>query len=907
MDMMVARWPKGAGQSAVRSVLIGCALGVVALAAGAQGDAPFRLFDKVEITGSSILRKEQTQALPVQVITRQDIVNSGRASLAELLQAYPLMSSFSTPVDVGMAGGGSNGAAIHGMQSGTLVLINGRRLAPYGIQNIFGFNNSGAEIDALPLSAIDRIELLTDGASTVYGTDALAGVVNIITRSERPGAEITAEHRMPEGRKGQSARVDLSVGRGRLQRDGYSWLVSADVHEQQQLLGQDRPYAAQGRYLVQQDGQRYWAYDAQLGLPQSGVALASNPNDPWGRMWTANYRNGQCPNGDVPVYGQSACLSSPMWQTGLYPGVKAARLHAQMQVQLEDQRTAFVELGLQQSTQTRATRTWPTYVARIANTPGAPGYDLAVANGFDPAAGAWLLFNGSALGLTPRELGMQSQRLAAGLQGVWDDWDYRASLYFSQNRARYGSVRFGAYPNLGVDGNGFLVNSALLEPLGSQTAGSQALLAQLQGMPYWSDTEEGTTRLTGLQAQASRPLWEAHGQDAMLALGTDLRQEYDSYSTYLPALTQPDFSGKRSVWAQFAELQVPLATQLEALASLRNDQYSDFGNTTHAKLAMKWQPEPRWLLRGALGSGFRAPAIAQMQETGRSFAGGWGFSSCTSELQAIAAQLGAACPQGNTYNRYSQGSPDLKPELSRNATLGLRFSPSRNQSFSVDYWRVDIRNKINKLPLETILNHPLQYAQNFERASNGDLQVFTTMVNMGSLTKSGLDLGWSLRQPTDVGVLQLRLNATWLLTSHYQLSNDTPVVQDLNTRSLYDGYVVPRLRTQMYFGLAREDWHFQGVIHHVAHYDDGGFTGINADTGASVHIDHHRVPGWWALDLAVRRDIDRQLQLRLALENVLNRRSPLSFGASSYWNFGTNPMYASLWGRTVSLAAHYRF
>lgn len=889
---------------------LGLALGLATCPVGAQGTAPFRQFDKVEITGSSIVRKEQTQALPVLVITRQDIAHSGRQDVAELLHALPIMSSFTSAVDAGMAGAGSNGAAIHGMQSGTLVLVNGRRLAPYGRQSMFGFNNSGAEVSALPLSAIERIELLTDGASTVYGTDALAGVVNIITRSERPGVEITAEHRWPDGGKGQSSRVDLSVGGGRLQREGYSWLVTADVQQQQELLGRDRPYAAQGRHLVQQDGQRYWAHDPQLGLPQSGVALASQDKPPWGRMWTASYRHGHCPQGDVPVHGQNACLYSPLWQTGLYPGVQAARLHGQWQMQLDEQHTAFVEVGLQNSTQSRASRTWPTYVARIQNHEGAPGHALAVANGFDPATGAWLVFSGAALGLAPRELGMQSQRLAAGVKGVWHDWDYRSSLYFSQNRARYGTLRLASYPNLGVDAQGQLTNAELLsqiEQLGTGSAGSQALTGQLQAMPFWNDTDEGTTRMTGLQVQASRPLWEAHGQDALLALGTDLRLEHDRYRTHQPALTQPDFSGKRTVWAQFAELQMPLAPRIEALASLRHDHYSDFGDTTHAKLAIKWQPDARWMVRGALGTGFRAPAIAQMQTTGHSFAGRWGFSACTIELQRVAQQLDARCPANDTYSLYSRGMPELRPEVSRNATLGLRFSPSRNQSLSVDYWQVDIRQRISQLTQETILGSPIEYAHHFERGTQGELQIYSTMANMGSATKSGLDLGWSLRRPTDAGVWQLRLNATWLLQSHYRLSNDSPELSDLNTRSRYDGYVVPRLRAQLHLSLAREGWHYQGVIHHVAPHDDGGFTGSHADTGASVHIDRHRVPGWWALDLAVRRHLNRQLQLSLALENVFNRRSPLSFGASSSWNFGANPMYASLWGRTLSLAASYRF
>lgn len=862
---------------------------------------------KVELTGSSIVRKQQTQTLPVQVITRADIQNSGKHDVAELLQALPLMAAYTSPVDVGMVNGGSNGAAIHGMQAGSVVLINGQRIAPFGRQYITGVNNNGTELNLLPLSAIERIEILTDGASSSYGTDALAGVVNIITRSERTGLEITAEHRIPDRNKGQGTRVDISAGGGRLQRDGYSWFIAVDLEKQAALSGADRPYAAQGGYRVTQDGKNYWAYDPQLSMAQTSTTLSNTRNAPWGQLWSAGFQNGTCSKFDVPVYGQSACYYNPIYQTDLSPKVDAARLHAQGQLAVDANNLAFVELGLQSNKQSRLTRPWSAYTAQIANTPGAPGYDLALAHGLDPAKGVWLQYSGSELGLAAREFDMQTLRVSTGLKGLWRDWDYRTAIYHSTSRVQYDSGRFSAYPNLGVDSLGFLINPALLAPLDSNTPSSQALMAQLQGMPYWSNTDSGATSLTGLSVQGSRAMGEMNGLDILLALGTDFRQEHDRFETYLPALTQPAFNGRRSVWAQFAELQLPVLPQVETVASLRNDRYSDFGNTTNAKLSAKWSPSEEWLLRGSAGTGFRAPAIAQIQNTGLVSAGYFTTSACNPGLQAVATTLGGSCPADNNYFVYSQGNPHLKPELSQHLNFGIRFSPSRNHSFSMDYWSVNSRDKLNQLTQSTILTNPQQYLANFGLNDHKELRIISNMVNTGQTQKSGMDLGWAYRQPTDWGQFQARMNATWMLKSRYKDNPEAAWTSDLNTLSKFDGFVVPRLRVQATAGLGHQNWLALATVNYMHSYDDGGFTGINADTGESVKVDHHRVPGHWTLDLSMRYELDRQWKLRVGVDNVFNRPSPTSFGTQSLWNYGTNPMYANVWGRTVKLSTTYQF
>lgn len=870
----------------------------------------FRQFERVEITGSSIVRKAQTQTLPVQIVTRAEIQRSGKHAIADYLQTLPVMFNGFSPASMGAIKSGFSGAAVHGLQTGTLVLVNGRRLANYGRQSSSGLDNGGVDLNALPLSAIDRVEILTDGASSVYGTDAQTGVVNIITRTDRPGLEITADHRMPDGHKGLGSRVDLSFGKGVLARDGFNWYVTVDVSRQQELLGRDRPYAAAGRYLVQQNGQDHWAYGSALTAAQSSPTLASSRTAPYARLWNADYQNGQCINGNVPAWGKTACLDNNYLDKGLYPEVDAARLHAQGQWKIGADITAFAELSWQQMEQKRAYTAWGQYAAQIGKTPDSPGYDLALDQGFDPARGAWLLYSGSQLGLIHRRFDLETRRFVTGLKGQWRDWNFQTSAYFSDNTGALWFEGFSPYPNLGLDPQGRLTNPALLSPLSSNTEAAAVLRQQLSGMVRpMTLSNQGTNRLQGGDLKASRAVGEIDGQDVLLALGTDWRQEKVKFEGFTGGM--PNYKDERTVWAQFAELQVPLPHQAEVLASLRNDRYSDFGNTTHGKLSAKWAPHSQWLLRGAWGTGFRAPAVAQMQETEKVLTSS-SIYGCTAQLRSAAAALGSQCAVDNRYFVYSQGSAQLRPELSTQWNLGARFSPNRNNTFSMDYWRVDVRDVINTLSADVVLDHPLQYITSLQRDAYGRLQLFTPMINVGKTQTSGVDFSWAFRQPTEWGRLQLGLSGTWLLTSQYQLADGEPFVSDLNTYSSYTNLVVPRLKTRWHAGLQQANWQWLATISHVGSHDDGGSRGsgvrpILVSTGEAVTFDRHRVPAWWTLDLMVAHQWGPKTSVRLGIENALNHRAPLDFGFTTSFNYGTNPLLANVWGRTVNLSMTHRF
>src|SRR5688572_26341959 len=166
------------------------ALGVLAMAS-----APVfgqQQLEKVEITGSSIRRIDAESALPVQILRKEDIARSGATSTTDLLQRLPaIQGSFSESSSVGGGGGGLTTVSIHNIgDARTLVLLNGHRLAQFGGQSLTGFG-AAMDLNAIPISAIERVEILTDGASALYGADAVAGVVNFITRNNTNEGDIT--------------------------------------------------------------------------------------------------------------------------------------------------------------------------------------------------------------------------------------------------------------------------------------------------------------------------------------------------------------------------------------------------------------------------------------------------------------------------------------------------------------------------------------------------------------------------------------------------------------------------------------------------------------------------------------------------------------------------------------------
>lgn len=864
---------------------------------------PFRQFDRVEITGSSIVRKQQTQALPVQIITRDDIVKRGLGTVVEVLQRLPLMAGFNDASQMSDAIGGYANAGLHGLPAGTLVLIDGQRMAPYGRQSLGGFERSGVEIGQLPLSAVERIEILTDGASTRYGTDAMAGVVNIITRSGVRGVELHASQSLPDRQKGSGWRAGLALGKGRLASEGYQLVLMADVQRRDALMGADRPALSRGRHHFDHRGQSYSVDGGLLSHYTSpGTLLTYTPAPVFSSPGL--FADGRCPEGHVQVIGQPACMSSPYAERSLYPALSATRLAGKLEALLTPDHRAYLQWLWADIRERAWVDGWPS--AFVALDPSdAPGIDPGLRADSGPRNPQYLLWRPTGIGLRDREYRQHNGRLSAGLKGFWQGWDYHAGLYHArahvdrhQEDFDTSGVRQGA--------GGLLTLENIRQPLTPDSL----LYRQLQALRQPALLDRGHSTLKAFELRASRVLADIDGRELLLGVGADWRQEHTDFRAGLSR--QPPFDGKRTLRAGHAELHLPLTETLDLIPALRHDRYSDVGSTTNAKLAARWRLHPAWAMRGSVGTGFRAPSLGQTLEQPRPyFLSGSrlamvcsGNGSQATALRAIASALGGRCADG-AYEVHTNGNRELEPETSRHSSLGLAFSPGRNLTVAADYWQVRIEDQLGLLPEVTLLASPARQSHRFTLDAQGQLALVLPPVNLGTTVRAGVDFEARWRRPTHWGLLTTVAQGTWMHRSWTRPSAQEAQQSDLGAYNLQSSSVTPRWQARLSTTLVRDDWQLQAGLNHTAGYTDAPVRAQGPE-GVQV-IDDHRVKAWNTLDLTVARAIDRQWQWRVNVTNLLNASAPLSFAQTTTGVFGANTQLSQLWGRTVHLELSGRF
>lgn len=881
---------------------------------------PFRQYDKVEITGSSIVRKEQKQALPVQIITRDAIRNSGFKTVAEVVQSLPLMGNFVESAQLGMVVGGYNSAAIHGMPNATLVLVDGLRMAPFGRPTVVGSERSGVDLSTLPLADIERMEILSDGASSLYGTDAIAGVVNIILRKERKGFEITADTLRPSGGAATGRLASLSWGQGQLQRDGYSLLVTGEVSRRGELMGSDRPYASAGRYEFVSGEQTYAAYGGYYTAFTSPATLRqTNP------AVFVNHlaQDGQCTESSLPFSGQRACFRNAYPSLGIYPSEEAQRLHARGQHAIPGGGHVFADVLLGRSLAKQANNWWPATFSAFGLSPDSLAHDQAIAAGLDPVKTRLLWMPDVPALRSASE--QTSARLQLGMDGQWQSWDYQGRVYGAQNKAHAWVDNFGNlnYDSLGLGLNQVWNNDNVMRALDANNLLTAQVLA-LRGDLKKAST--GSTRLYGVQAKASRTLAEIDGLDVLFGTGFDFRTESSTFQNHVPAQLQTEpqsFDVSRQVRGVFAELQVPMSAAWEVNLGVRSDQYSDVGSTHNAKLFSRWQLNTDWSMRGSMGTGFRAPNPAQTQRSDALFV--WGQSSntlsCDAQQQAITEQLGvrdkvtANCTAGARPFALGAGNPDLRPEKSIQMTWGMAWMPHRNLRLAADLWSVRVNDLIQTMSDDEVLAHPSQYSANYglipqgysnSGAVPGSLALFLPLQNLGASHKTGLDFEMQWREPTHWGRWQLSGQATYLLRSTSQATTNSAHTSDLGRHNAATGSVSPRLRLRAMLGLTRAETSAHLIVNHTSGYQDANtwVTRLADDTSENVA---RRVSSFTTWDLQVLHALGRQADIRLGIQNILNRHAPLALNTTSFQVFGANTVYSNLWGRTLSLGVTWRF
>jgi len=669
---------------------------VAVMASGAvyaQADA--QKVERVEVTGSAIKRIESEAALPVQVLTRKDIERTGATSVPELIQKLPAVQGFTeASQSVGGGGGGLSSASLRGLGGQrTLVLLNGRRMAAYAGQTLTGYGD-GIDLNLLPLAAVERVEVLTDGASTLYGTDAIAGVINFITKSTYTGVDVAGSYLAPQKSGAKEFTVSATAGFGDVNKDGYNVLVALAHNDREQLRADQRDFSRTGIIAFGYNGQTYDFFNgSSRGIPGNIRPSTETDINALGARNPYFMANGRCPDRHVAIGRQ--CFFDYASTLEIYPEQTRTSGMASFSKLLGGGHTLFGELLYAESKMISRIAAPPVDIP-IATT--SPFYSVARDLGYTGNVTVrWRLWD--AENRTTEDIG-KATHATLGAKGVVAGWDYSAALTHSQNKWTENYLAGWLKSNELLAA----LNSGTLNPFVGPGQQSAAGLATINSAVYRGMYKSADTGLTMLDLKASRELFAAPGGTSMVAVGADFRRESNSYNPSAIARAQGNviagdsaaeepFDLSRRSYGAFAELAVPVTKTLELTGAVRGDHYSDIGSTTNFKLAGRWQPTKQLLVRGSVGTGFKAPSVAQVSNINQLYGVTAGSYTCPF---AASDSMSRYCVPGSTqYNVFAEGTPNLKPEKSQQFTLGFRFEPSAVASIGIDYWSISLKDRIS--------------------------------------------------------------------------------------------------------------------------------------------------------------------------------------------------------------------
>ena len=859
-----------------RAGLAALAALVAPLAARGQ-DAPADASQRVVITGSQISRIDAETALPVQVLRREDIERSGVANVEEIVGR--ITATMNNSVQAQTIGNsktpGFSGASLRGFGTqDTLVLLNGRRLSNYA------FSEDGApigtDLHAIPLAAIDRIEVLTDGASAIYGSDAVAGVINFILRSDYRGAQADIEHRQPQAGGGTRDRQTLSVGAGDSVERGYNVLAVVDHQHDQALPATHRGFSATG-------------YRPEIGLNRTSFA-----------MWPANLY--------TPATGPVNPLAPDCPAHSVLDG-NLCRFDAASQAHIiPDSDTlgvlARASLALGRESELHAEWTWSRH-RTVDHTSASPvalgnfGQDVVVSPGsrFYPTIPGLVgdivnpLYRTLPLGPRVDVTTSENARALVGWRGRVDAWDIDTALVQSASRANDRFVS-GIVDGAAVSD---AIASGQVNAFGDSGVTGDAVLTatQLKGVARSSRADERS-----IDVRAARDIATLPGGMATLGVGAEARREsLSDMPTDLSrraaggAFAFPK-GGSRGIAATFAELVLPLVRALDLQVAVRVDRYSDFGTTTNPKLALRWQPTPPLMLRASAGTGFRAPSLSELftpQAIGPGDAG-----TSVDPVRCKVTHLDEDC---NLFVNFRLGgNPALRPETSRQSTLGLVLRPADGTLASVDWWHVTVRHTIATLPDNVILGGDPRYeGRNIVRGPveaawpglpGPIIELVETNQNVGRASSSGLDLALHYQAPArSWGRLGLKLEGSYLADTRIAFDGE----HDSASAGLSAfGSSFPRWQHTATLDLDRGDWGATAV-----QTWRNGYRDFNPVDGAPRRVAPYRLH-----HLQLRYSGLAHWTLAAGIDNVFDVNPPRSNQVAGFQN-GYDPGYTDPRGRTL--------
>lgn len=892
-----------------------------------EAEAERRAFEEqITVTGSNIPQIEEETALPLTTLDADEIGLRESATTTEILETLPQASGLENnegstgPND---ARGDASSINLRGLGSqNTLVLFDGRRLPPHPI-SAGAVPRLTVNVNAVPARALRRVEVLRDGASAIYGTDAAAGVVNLIPKRQTSGrVDVSARYGDSESTSLNEALLSLASGwQG---RDGrVSGFVYADGLDRSGLRGGDTDFGADG-------DRRDRAGSTSTGWDNRSI------NTPFGRFQTGTLNpDGSFTPAPPPGSDEERFYIGPDGELTfgdlprdlrfnfdphrfLIPETERYNAYGAYQYTVGDATTLFAKLNYYRADSLSASA--PVAIAGSSNN----GLVVPKENFYNPFRGQfdveWLNHRPVELGSRFAEVESELYRILFGARGLFanhPNWTWETA-------AAYGEAET-------VDrGRNMLSESRLRAQLALDTPDAWNVFGtnppEVLDQVRITTEREGETelglvdgRLTGLLAELpAGPLFLATGVEARHEAYHDTRDPFSLNDDVIALSETSGTDGDRDVGSGYVELSIPLladrplAHGLAVTLAGRYEDYSDFGDTVKPKIGVTWSPASWILARAAYTEGFAAPNLAQL------FTGEIVRRNEGTEDPYRADVTGTPADLGDVSRQVIRGgNPNLQPEESETLTAGLAFQPSASQGLfvSLDYWQIEQSDRIatfgqeEQLALDFLLRSTGQgfnedvvradptpeeiaaferYNQahpNAPREPAGEiLFVRDTFRNFEGREASGWDLAFQYRPTGErLGSLRFSSELTYYEALDEQRDPDSPLLSLL----LQNGN--PRFRGSAGVSWEREEWG-AGLF--------GSYMSEFEDTSAPEEIEDvpFRVDEWLTFNGYLSHRLRDDLELRLGVNNLFDEEPPLADENNGYFS-----EYHSPRGRTFVL------
>ncbi|MFN4289280.1 MAG: TonB-dependent receptor plug domain-containing protein [Permianibacter sp.] len=717
--------------------------------------------ERIEVTGSKIKRTDIEGPSPVVVIDAEQINARGFSTVQDVLGA--MTQNTGGQIDQSQTFGFTPGASavdLRGFGAGrTLVLLDGRRLPKYPVG--LGGTDAFVDLSTIPAAAVERIEILTDGASAIYGSDAISGVVNIILRKNIDGADVTLRHGNTTEGGYETSRAQFVAGTS---TDKSSLSIVAEYYKNTALWSRDRDYAASD---IANPAGNYSSYGSNLvtsNIDANGDGVIDGRD-------TRYVADPDCLPGGVVAGGRCRFNRTAFRQ--LYPEMDRANFMVNYSLELSPDTTFFSRFGY--GTSNVVNQLEPSaYESGVKIVEGDARYPVAY-NG----TGAEFVYYRRLVEVGPRGSNVHNEtgNVLFGLEGVLADrFDWEAGVSFNRTRI--------------TDQGNDAIQSRLDELVRDGVDLFDTLTPEQVAYVSYQPYAVGISSSSLVDFNISGDMFDMGNGSAQFALALDHQREW--YSDDRDAITESfdlvgsggvSGGGGRSLTGVGLELMFPLADSLELNIAGRYDSYDDdseVGSAFSPRVALAWRPTDDLLLRASWGESFRAPDLFALYN---------GLQVGYSDVIDTPNCPDKSCAPIQSVEIQSAGDLSLEEEKGENFNIGAVWQVTSDLNLTVDYYNITVEGLVTQLDPQFILDNADTYGQYIHRgtgANNGlaDGHIFAGFANLSEQSVEGVDLSLEYRLPTGMGDWRFTFDWSHVLSLETQLTPDEPKEENIGSEVL---------------------------------------------------------------------------------------------------------------------------